>query len=199
MPLPATTIISSSKDACQGDDRLSHRRSAHIQHSIRTMKRCSLCKESKPIGQFGRLKRNKDGLHEHCKECHNKRSRRIYSRDRVKILSRQRAYQLENQDRIRLRQATYKQNHKEELRLNDLLYRHGLTPDKYEKLTVNGCGICGTHANLCIDHDHACCPGKRSCGKCVRGVLCSSHNIALGLFNDNIDELRKAILYLTIL
>jgi hypothetical protein len=45
------------------------------------------------------------------------------------------------------------------------------------------------------DHDHACCPGK-SCGKCVRGILCYNCNIALGQVDDNIDTLYALIEYL---
>jgi len=43
-----------------------------------------------------------------------------------------------------------------------------------------GCGVLGDgKTGLHIDHDHACCPGKRSCGKCVRGALCRFHNLYL--------------------
>lgn len=50
------------------------------------------------------------------------------------------------------------------------------------------CFICGTTENLHLDHDH-------NTGE-IRGVLCMVHNTALGKFQDNIDYLEKAIIYL---
>lgn len=47
-----------------------------------------------------------------------------------------------------------------------------------------------------IDHDHKCCPGSQSCGKCIRGILCSNCNIGLGRFNDDTKTLEAAIQYL---
>ena len=76
--------------------------------------------------------------------------------------------------------------------------RYRLTMKQYRDLISKGCAICGTLENPCIDHDHKCCPTKgKSCGKCIRGVLCDPHNRALGLFNDDVDLLRMAIFYLT--
>lgn len=47
-----------------------------------------------------------------------------------------------------------------------------------------------------VDHDHACCPGKGSCGKCVRGILCGQCNVGLGSFRDDVNRLRRAVEYL---
>lgn len=64
------------------------------------------------------------------------------------------------------------------------------------------CAICrlpeSKHHSLMlkIDHDRACCPKSGSCGKCVRGLLCSNCNSGLGMFGDNQAALRAAIDYL---
>ena len=52
----------------------------------------------------------------------------------------------------------------------------------------NGCEICGNkpEANLHVDHDHACCPGFKSCGACVRGVICNSCNMAVDKMEEGI-------------
>src|SRR6266496_914731 len=41
------------------------------------------------------------------------------------------------------------------------------------------------HALLTIDHDHDCCPGSASCGKCIRGFLCGLCNSAIGMLNND--------------
>ncbi len=75
--------------------------------------------------------------------------------------------------------------------------RYGISQERYLELMSRNCAICGSSKNLHIDHDHSCCPGIKSCGKCIRGVLCGLHNKGLGFFADNVDALQSAIDYLT--
>jgi Recombination endonuclease VII len=82
---------------------------------------------------------------------------------------------------------------------------HGLTVERYEKMLADQNGLCAICKrpptvfgvrHLDIDHDHRCCPGVYSCGKCVRGLICIACNRALGLFQDNPEILRIALAYL---
>lgn len=83
------------------------------------------------------------------------------------------------------------------------LYR--LTPDDYTVMLAmqgGGCAICGAKPtdteSLHVDHDHACCPPRKpSCGKCVRGLLCSWCNHMLGYARDEPTLLQRGIEYLT--
>jgi hypothetical protein len=52
-------------------------------------------------------------------------------------------------------------------------------------------------AVLVVDHDHMCCPVDRySCGKCVRGLLCRTCNMALGLLYESSETARSLAAYL---
>lgn len=41
-----------------------------------------------------------------------------------------------------------------------------------------------------LEHDHRCCPPKRSCGKCRRGMACKRCNYLIGLAGDSPALLR---------
>ena len=88
-----------------------------------------------------------------------------------------------------------------------LLARYGLTQEAYDELLAQQggvCAICGSsdpkthHGRWHIDHDHSCCSNKdqRTCGKCVRGLLCGQCNLGIGHFEDDVERLEAAIRYL---
>lgn len=85
------------------------------------------------------------------------------------------------------------------------LKKFGLTPESFAALLAsqNGrCAICrttdpaGRHGNWHVDHDRRCCPKAKSCGRCVRGLLCQNCNLMLGHAKDDPERLRAAIAYL---
>jgi hypothetical protein len=63
------------------------------------MKRCSTCKETKSITEFGASRRQKDGLHYSCKPCVRVIRRRRYERNSAAIIAATGA----QRDRSRLR------------------------------------------------------------------------------------------------
>lgn len=80
------------------------------------------------------------------------------------------------------------------------LKRYGLTLESYAAIAERQggvCAICEEPGELHVDHDHECCPEKmRSCGKCIRGLLCSNCNNGLGRFKDSVRRLTRASEYL---
>lgn len=84
-----------------------------------------------------------------------------------------------------------------------ILKTYNWTPEMYWALyEAQGghCGLCqratGKARRLALDHDHSCCPGPMSCGRCVRGLLCSTCNKLLGFARDAIEYFRRCIEYL---
>lgn len=78
--------------------------------------------------------------------------------------------------------------------------RYGVTYDYLlERLQKqdNICACCHQPlTNWEVDHDHSCCPGRESCGECIRGILCRTCNSTLGAARDNPDTLLSAVRYL---
>lgn len=80
------------------------------------------------------------------------------------------------------------------------LEKFGITEGDYDRMFDEQAGLCAIchepdSIKLAVDHDHACCDGDYSCGKCVRGLLCKRCNMAIGLLQDKPDIIMNAALY----
>ncbi len=149
---------------------------------------CTKCGQEKPLEAFAVDRRKNCGLKSWCKIC---------SAERLSV------WRDANSERWReLKRKSYYKNHEKSKALqrkNHLMVAYGLTPDALNVLLERSggcCGICGKKLivggkagnSLHVDHDHDT--------DFVRGVLCSTCNVALGRFGDSIEGLRKAIFYL---
>lgn len=84
------------------------------------------------------------------------------------------------------------------------LRKYGITQEEIDLMLEGQGGVCaickadnpGGKGTWNIDHDHSCCPGKVTCGNCVRKILCMNCNQGLGKFQDNPQLLTEAIVYL---
>ena len=146
------------------------------QKNTKDRKYCPKCDRFYTRDNFYKNKSAADGLAGYCKECdkntnkERKLAKADYYSDMNKIYKRLRIY--------------------------------NITKEQFETIMEDQrwvCLICKNDLkeNFNIDHDHACCEGRYSCGKCIRGILCGNCNRGLGHFKDSKEYLKSAIDYLS--
>jgi len=139
-------------------------------------RKCVGCGEEKALEEFPKAGA---GRYRHkCKPCYN---------------AEQAAWREENKDSIR---ASWRKAHGKyytsDKRRNKTLRAYGLDEQAYnEMFDEQGglCKICSRELPLVVDHCHE--TGK------IRGLLCNQCNVGLGCFQDDVDRLRLALVYLT--
>lgn len=137
----------------------------------RYVKQCGRCKLEKNASRFSKNTAKEDGLQAFCKDCQRetKRAWIQVNRDKTKINAWWSDYRLRPEDVDRM-----------------LTEQDGKCKLKGEDLSD------GFH----IDHDHRCCPqGGKSCGKCIRGLLCQKCNHLIGWYEKfkNNENLRTLL------
>lgn len=138
---------------------------------------CWDCGEAKHVTLFPLHKKGRHGRHELCKACHNRRAK---------------AYR-----------AKHGSSKEVELRVR-LKTLYNMTPEVYTLMLIRqggGCAICHRTPEeegrrLAVDHDHDCCPGRTSCGGCVRGILCGECNSGIGKFDHDPEKIIAAGVYM---
>jgi len=131
---------------------------------------CARCHVEKDASEFGSV------TSPYCRPCHTE-----YERER--------------------RQVNGAQNPEYTRAIN--LRRYGLTIAQFDAMLAaqdGRCAICGTEdpdgQGWHVDHDHRCCnTRKTSCGRCLRGLLCSRCNIAIGNLRDDEVIIQAALDY----
>ncbi len=151
-----------------------------------TLRRCSRCEEMLPRIAFSRRTAAADGLHPWCKPCGN-----AYKRERLSDPTRAAAHR------------EWRRQHDGYDRTKRARYLYGdVDLDAMLASQNSRCAVCqttepgGRWGTWHVDHDHACCPTMKSCGRCVRGLLCANCNTALGKFGDDTEVIARALAYL---
>lgn len=155
-------------------------------------KMCTQCKETLPLTTFSKSKQNKDGLYSWCKKCSSEKAKAYYRKKNPSAKD-MTTYDLPYGKRD---DPNYDRKWK-------IVNLYNLTEDRVQEILEyqgNKCATCHVEfegLDFAIDHDHSCCSGASSCGKCIRGFLCLGCNTGLGKLKDNIEILHRAITYLS--
>ena len=146
-------------------------------------------------------------IRDRCKDCVKEKYSTPEQKEKIKLRSRspsRKAYhstygktpEYKAKAKERRDETKIKPGMEQILRRKRIQTRFKLAPEKFDKLLQNqqySCAICKTQlpeSELQVDHCH-------NSGK-IRGLLCFSCNLSLGMFKDNIQLLRKAVEYLKI-
>ena len=167
---------------------------------------CCFCKQFLTSDKFAAFQiRKKFGAR--CKECDRARSRKWQLEHSERHKARMCAYYKENAEALREYQRKRRASWTPEHRRDDafkrrLKYRYGISRERYQQildLQSGKCAVCKRTQNgrrLAVDHDHSCCPTRKSCGKCLRGLLCERCNMLIGVFEKNKDLMAYCVAYL---
>ena len=146
------------------------------------MKVCPKCNKPKNDDEF--YKQN-GKPHGYCKICNSLKCKSYYKDHDEEI-----------KEKVRSLEPDYKRH-------CHLRTQYKLSVDSYyEQLAFqeHKCKICKKEFSKTIrpvvDHDHKCCPTKaKSCGNCLRGIICHKCNSILGYSFESEDILLEAIKY----
>ena len=169
---------------------------------IKGVQLCLGCRELKPLEDFYIEKDSNTGLSTQCKLCKNTATKIWITNNKEKFNITHKRFVNKHKERLKAERKIYRKNNPDKVRNHDLKTFFSITIDDYYKILKYQNGVCiickepPSKKFLSVDHDHSCCSGTKSCGKCIRGLLCMRCNSGLGMFKDNSSLLKEAIYYL---
>lgn len=147
------------------------------------MKECSKCGVLQLLEEFAVKNKNTRTRNSWCSSCNREYQKEHYRLNKDTYRIKVREWEARNGGTFGKRLRNYSMSEEE---FKKLFSKHS-----------GKCWICRESDATQIDHDHSCCSGPKSCGKCVRGVLCASCNAMLGKVKDSKDVFTRAIEYLS--
>lgn len=154
------------------------------------MRRCCKCGQEKTLSQFNKNRSEPTGYQWICRTCQNDLSREYHAANREALNKRKR----ENARQV------YASQTPEARWAHEIGYRHGMTPAQWQAMRDEQGGLCylclrplpeGAR-EIVVDHDHRCCPPRRSCRLCRRGLACRNCNTGIGALGDSPERMRLA-------
>ena len=171
--------------------------------------KCNECKCELPVDSFNLCKGITRVYQYKCKACMKK----INATEEIQAKKREaiKGWRKSNPEKVSEQKKRHYEKYKEKAcersrkhyaenknqHRNSTMYRkYGITLEQYNKIREAQnycCALCGKHEGdnkqgLVIDHCHKSTE--------VRKLLCTTCNVGLGMFKDNVDLLTKAIEYL---
>lgn len=156
-------------------------------------KRCGRCQRELPLAAFGKNRSRPDDLQDRCIECrstaHAERMTDPAKRQEHNMQGLASYHGLDEEGKAGRWSRGYER-------------RAGVRrEERAAVLAAQGgrCAICRKEitddSDSMLDHNHRCCPTKKMCGLCLRGVLCKRCNWGLGMLGDDPVILRAAADY----
>ena len=95
---------------------------------------CYTCKIEKPIIDFHKKKKSKDGYHPTCKLCRKSESIVYYKNNKTKIIEKSKKYGINNIDKVRLYKKRYKLKHKSKINTYNRLRNYNDSDYRFRRI-----------------------------------------------------------------
>lgn len=142
---------------------------------------CSKCHGIAPKTEFHVDRYKADGLESRCKTCVRTRQKIYWWSSDLRFSAAETARgKYQTDPTMRSKRS-----------IQAIKLKYGLTEEVFNALLVfqgGVCSVCGSETSkgkserFHVDHDHSCCGGMNTCGKCIRGLLCAACNVQLGAY-----------------
>lgn len=167
------------------------------------MRTCPKCNQPKDE-EKDFYRRANGTLRRRCKDCIREDNNTRAAKHPQEAVDRTTRWRKANPGRASAISRAWQLRHPEQFRSQIIRGKYKVDFKTLWEMQKGLCAACGEpmlptgreKMSACVDHDKACCSGRKSCGKCVRGLIHWRCNLVLGYASDDPRVLHAAISYL---